>query len=105
MQVKALLLANLPQQATHLLLKQLDLGSPSRQLYKLLAEAKGSLGEKSQAHSWLAEYYYSSGRLEQAADQLRLAAGFAKGDEYQLAKISSRLRDIEVILREIYKER
>ena len=105
MQVKALLLANLPQQATKLLLKQLDLGSPSRQLYKLLAEAKGSLGKKSQAHSWLAEYYYSSGRLERAADQLRLAAGFAKGDEYQLAKISSRLRDIEVILIEIYKER
>jgi len=105
MQVKALLLANLPQEATKLLLKQLELGSPSGQLYKLLADAKGKLGEKSQAHSWLAEYYYSSGRLAQAADQLRLAADFAKGDEYQLAKISARLRDVEVILREMHKTR
>ena len=97
-QVSALLQANLPEQAAELLLKQLDLGVPSRQLYKLLAQAKGNMGEKSQAHSWLAEYYYSSGRLNQAADQLRLAAGFAKGDEYQLAKISSRLREIELTL-------
>lgn len=97
-QVSALLQANLPEKAAKLLLKQLDLGVPSRQLYKLLAQAKGDMGEKSQAHSWLAEYYYISGRLNQAADQLRLAADFAKGDEYQLAKISSRLRDIELTL-------
>ncbi|MFW5451763.1 MAG: M48 family metalloprotease [Methylophagaceae bacterium] len=100
-QVAALLQANLPQQATNLLLKQLELGSPSAQLYKLLAQAKGSLGEKSQSHSWLAEYYYSSGRLEQAADQLRIAANFAKGDEYQLSKISSKLRELEITMAQL----
>ena len=94
-QVKALLRANLPAQASILLLKQLELGAPSRQLYKLLAQAKGDMGDKSQSHSWLAEYYYESGRLEQAADQLRIAAGFVQGDEYQRAKIAARLRQIE----------
>lgn len=97
-QVDALLQANLPQEAEKLLLRQLELGTPSLQLYKLLAKAEGEMGKKSQAHSWLAEYYYGSGRLNQAADQLRIAADFAKGDEYQLAKISSRLREIEITL-------
>ena len=102
-QVVALLQVNLPEQATKLLLRQLELGAPSRQLYKLLAQAKGDLGEKSQAHSWLAEYYYSSGQLAQAADQLRLAARFAKHDEFQLAKINSKLRKVEVSLAQMEK--
>lgn len=97
-QVTALLQSNLPEQAAKLLQRQLDLGAPSRQVYKLLAQAKDDLDQKSQAHSWLAEYYYSSGQLEQATDQLRLAAGFAKNDEFQLAKISARLRNVEISL-------
>ncbi|MBL1319997.1 MAG: M48 family metallopeptidase [Methylophaga sp.] len=102
-QVTALLQVSMPEQATKLLLRQLELGAPSLQLYKLLAQAKDDLGEKSQAHSWLAEYYYSSGQLEQAADQLRLAAGFAKNDEFQLAKINSKLRKVEVSLAQMEK--
>jgi len=97
-QVGALLQANLPEEAEKLLLRQLELSTPSQQLYKLLAQATGEMGKKSQSHSWLAEYYYISGRLNQAADQLRIAAGFARGDEFQLAKISSRLREIEITL-------
>jgi len=97
-QVDALLRANLPGQAAHLLLKQLELGYKSRGLYKLLAQAKQDMGEKSESHMWLAEYYYNSGRLERAADQLRIAADLARGDEFQLAKISARLRDVEVTL-------
>ncbi|MFT7413759.1 MAG: putative Zn-dependent protease [Methylophagaceae bacterium] len=102
-QVDALLQANLPAKAIALLQTQLELGAPSRQLYKLLSEAKADMGQKSQSHSWLAEYYYSSGRLDQALDQLRLAAGFAKNDEYQLAKISSRLREVEMTLAQMEK--
>lgn len=97
-QVSALLQANLPAKAVKLLQTQLDLGAPSLRLYKLLSQAKAAMGEKSQSHSWLAEYYVSSGRLEQAADQLRIAAEFSKRDEYQLAKISSRLREVEMTL-------
>jgi len=102
-QVGALLQANLPAKAVALLQTQLELGTPSRQLYKLMSQAKVAMGEKSQSHSWLAEYYYSSGRLEQAADQLRIAADFAKKDEYQLAKISSRLREVEITLAQMEK--
>jgi len=97
-QVDALLQANLPEEAEKLLLRQLELDASSQQLYKLLARTKGNMGKESQSHTWLAEYYYTSGRVEQAADQLRIAADFAKGDEYQLAKISSRLREIEITL-------
>jgi predicted Zn-dependent protease len=97
-QVDALLRANLPRKASRLLLRQLELGQKSRGLYKLLAQAKRDMGEKSESHVWLAEYYYNTGRIERAADQLRIAAEFAGGDEYQLAKISSRLREVEITI-------
>lgn len=103
-EVSALLKANLPEKAVALLQTQLTLGTSSRQLYKLLSQAKSAMGEKSQSHSWLAEYYYSSGRLEQAADQLRIAADFSKRDEYQLAKISARLREVEMTLAQMKME-
>lgn len=97
-QVSALLQAKRPEQASILLQRQLDLGATSRRLYKLLARAKGDMGDMSQSHVWLAEYYYVSGRLKPAIDQLHLAAEFAKGNEYQLAKISARLREVEMTL-------
>lgn len=103
-QVSALLKANLPGKAAGLLQTQLELGTSSRALYKLLSQAKAAMGEKSQSHSWLAEYYYSSGRLERAADQLRIAADFSKRDDFQLAKISSRLREVEMILAQMEAE-
>ncbi len=102
-QVDALLLANLPKQAADLLLTQLELGQYSRRLYKLLAQAKGEMGEKSESHSWLAEYYYHSGRLNLAAEQLRIAAELARGDEFQLAKISARLREVETTIDKVEK--
>jgi len=98
LQVTALLQAHLPNEAIAVLQRQLELGNPSQRLYKLLAQARGDLGDKSQSHSWLAEYYYASGRLAQAADQLRLAAQFANRDEYLLAKITARLREVETTL-------
>lgn len=98
MQVKALLKANLPEQAIKILHRQLELGNPSQVLYQQLAQAESALGHKSQSHSWLAEYYFSAGRITQATDQLRLAAKFAERDEYLLAKITARLREIELTL-------
>jgi beta-barrel assembly-enhancing protease len=98
MQVKALIKAHLPEQAIKILHRQLELGHPSQVLYQQLAQAEGDLGNKSQSHSWLAEYYYSAGRITQATDQLRLAAKFAERDEYLLAKITARLREVELTL-------
>jgi predicted Zn-dependent protease len=98
MQVKALIKARLPEQAIKILHRQLELGHPSQVLYQQLAQAEGDLGNKSQSHSWLAEYYYSAGRVTQATEQLRLAAKFAERDEYLLAKITARLREVELTL-------
>ena len=94
-QVQALLRANQPREAVNLLQRQLDVGGSSAILYRLLAQAYGDMGQKSKSHIWLAEHYHSSGQLVQAADQLRIAADYARGDEFELAKISSRLRQIE----------
>lgn len=94
-QVQALLRAGQPRQAVPILQRQLDVGESSATLYRLLAQAYGDMGQKSQSHVWLAEHYHSSGQLMQAADQLRIAADYARGDEFELAKISSRLRQVE----------
>ena len=94
-QVQALLRANQPRKAIVILQRQLDVGESSADLYRLLAKAYGDMGQKSKSHVWLAEHYHSSGQLMQAADQLRIAADYARGDEFELAKISSRLRQVE----------
>jgi len=61
----------------------------------LLAQAQGDLGKTSDAHGWLGEYYYSAGRFEQSEEQFKLAVKSARGDQYQLAKLNSRLREVE----------
>jgi predicted Zn-dependent protease len=94
-QVQALLRIGRPQQADKLLQTQLELGENSGQIYKLLAQTKEQMGQKSQSHRYLAEFYYQSGLLKAAADQLKLAAESAGRDEYQRASIASRLREVE----------
>ena len=94
-QAEALLQARLPEQAVKLLERQLSFGAPPRTIYKLLAKVEEARGNKSQSHRWYAEYYYISGQLPLAADQLRIAADYAKGDEYQRARIASRLREVQ----------
>jgi len=100
-QSKALLQARLPEEAVDLLERQLLLGAPPRTIYKLLAKAEEARGNKSQSHRWYAEYYYISGQLPRSADQLRIAADYAKGDEYQRARIASRLREVEYALSQL----
>ena len=100
-QVKALLKAHLPKEADKLLNRQIELGLRSPQLYKLLSQATADMGERSQSHQWLAEYYYVSGHLTLAADQLHSAMKSAGHNEYQLAKISARLNQIETIIARI----
>ncbi len=100
-QAVVLLQSRLPEQASTLLLEQLELGYRSAQTYKLLAQAQSDMGKPSEAHSWLAEYYYSAGRLEQAIDQLKLAIKSARGNEYQLAKMNARLVNVEAALAQL----
>jgi predicted Zn-dependent protease len=102
-QAKALLMTNQPQQSYELLERQLEVGSNSRVVYKAMAQAKKAMGQNSAYHSWLAEFYFSSGQLRGAADQLRLAADYAKKqrDEYGLAKITARLRQVETAIEQM----
>lgn len=104
-QVEALLRVGEPRKAANILQRQLDVGESSRDLYRLLGRAHEQMGNKSQSHIWLAEAYYHSGRLAAAVDQLRIAADFARGDEYQRAKISSRLREVETQLSAMERNR
>ena len=93
--VRALLQTRQPGKAVNILQRQLEMGSPSRVIYRLLAQAHGDMGQGSASHSALAEYYYSSGQLHAAVDQLRLAAEQARGDEFQLSRLTARIRSIE----------
>lgn len=104
-QVEALLQVGQPREAANLLQRQLDVGESSRDLYRQLGKAHEQMGNKSESHRWLAEAYYHSGQLAAAADQLRIAADFARGDEYQRARISSRLREVETQLAIMEKNR
>ena len=97
-QVVALLQFGLPAQGRKLLLQQLEIGNRSSQIYKLLAQTSGDMGKISDAHGWLAEYYYSAGRIKQSVVQLKLAVSASKGSQYQLAKFSARLEDVEATL-------
>lgn len=94
-QAIALLQARDPAGAAQLLLKQIEDNQNSAQLYKLLAQAQGDMGETSDAHKSLGEYYFNAGRLGQAVVQFNLAVKSAQGDQYQLARLNSRLREIE----------
>jgi predicted Zn-dependent protease len=103
-EVQALLRTGRPAEADRLLQTQLELGENSQQVYKLLAQTKGQMGQQSESHRYLAEYYYQSGQLKAAADQLKLAADAAGRDEYQRARIASRLREVEDALARLEKQ-
>ena len=71
------------------------------EMYRLRADAYQRLGRMSESRSDLAEYYYQSGRLDQAISQLRLASrDLAQNqDFYAAARIEARLEELENELR------
>jgi len=97
-QVSALIQSGSPDQARKLLLRQLVIGNKSSKVYKLLAQTSGDMNNVSDAHGWLAEYYYSAGRIKQSVDQLKLAVKASEDSPYELAKFNARLKDVEAIL-------
>ena len=97
-QVSALIQSGSPDQGRKLLLRQLEIGNKSSKVYKLLAQASGDMNKISDAHGWLAEYYYSAGRIKQSVGQLKLAIKASKGSHYQWAKFNARLKDLEATL-------
>ncbi len=94
-EAKLLLQMKAPEKAEDILLDQVKVGHEEGSLYKLLAQAYGDMNETSEAHRWLAEYYYQSGHLKFALDQFKLSEKAAIGDRYQEAKVKARIEDVK----------
>lgn len=91
----ALLLAQKKYQLAMTELKQL-LKKPVYNpiFYKYLAEAHARLGEQTESHEALAEYYYQRGQLHQALDQLDIAQKTTK-DFYASSRIEAKRKQIQ----------
>ncbi len=92
---QALLRVGRAQAALGLLRKAVRQRQDEPGLYKLLAQAAGEAGLSFEAHQALAEYYYLSGNLHAALDQLRIATRYAGDSFYRQASIEARIQSIE----------
>ncbi len=70
-------------------------------LYKLLAQATAESGDASQAHEYQADYYYISGRLEQAKQQLLIALQGENLSLFREERMSAQLKQIQSELAEL----
>lgn len=73
------------------------LNHPSRnpRLQKLYAQAAGETGRFYESHRAMAEYYYLLGNTEAALEQLRIAKSRAGKNQYLLAGVEARRKEIE----------
>lgn len=91
------------REALELLEKQLRARPEDEAVLRLLAKAAGDSGQISLGHEYLAEYYYQTGSLEAAVQQLRIALKNSADDYYMDARITARLRTMEEELADLKK--
>ena len=91
---EALLSQGRPAEAIPLLEKQLEGRPDDIRIYQLLARAAGDSGKTSLGHEYLAEFYYNSGNLQSAQQQLEIALKGKDLSYYQSAKMAARLKQI-----------
>lgn len=93
---EALLQANRPSDARHLLQTHLRRGSSQSALtYKFLSEALGKTNAKMEAHEALAEYYLLKGNQKGAIEQLEIALAIAeRSDDLADQRIDARLEQL-----------
>ena len=91
----ALLKANRPRQAKDLLKTALRLQPDDPVLYKMLAQAAGSDGNRLEAHKALAEHYYLNGDPNAAIEQLQIATRFAGDSFYLQSSLEARIHAIK----------
>ncbi|MCG8428708.1 MAG: M48 family metalloprotease [Chromatiales bacterium] len=84
-----------PDQAIPVLEAQLKGRPDDVGLYRLLARAAGNAGKNSLGHQYLAEYYYHSGNLKSAQQQLEIALRNSNLSYYDNAKMAARLKEIK----------
>ncbi len=70
-------------------------------LYKILAIATGKMGDTNQAHEYQANYYYISGRLDQAQQQLEIALQDSGIPLFREERMSAKLKQIKSELVEL----
>jgi predicted Zn-dependent protease len=93
------------KEALTVLEKQLAGRSQDSTLFKLLAQAAGDTGNTSLGHQYLAEYYYLSGALEPAIQQLEIALRDRSVSDFRLAKMTARMQDMKEELAELRKRK
>ncbi len=91
----ALLRTGHPREARQQVKTALSQSPNDPALQKMLATAAGESGELFEAHRALAAYYYLNGNPGAALQQLHIAKRFAASNEYLLASVNARIKEIE----------
>lgn len=91
----ALLKAKQYRQAKEILNTALQQRPQDPELYKMLAQAAGSIGLTYEAHKALAEHYYLNGNPNASIEQLQLAARFAGDNFYLQSSLEARITAIK----------
>lgn len=100
--VETLIAAERFEDAAEVLNKQSKLRPNDINLWFLLTEVQGRLGNISEVHQAQAEYYFAVGELGRARDQLNFALTLEK-DRLTIAKIQQRMDDIRTIGNKFYR--
>jgi predicted Zn-dependent protease len=88
------LASNQPDTAYTLLLNASNTYTENPQLYKLLAQAAGVVGNTTQTHTALSQFYYLNGFTDKAIEQMLLAARDSDLSDYQATRIQARLTQL-----------
>ena len=103
--VETMLAAGLGTQARDALRNYMSLRGADVRTYQLLAEAEGVAGSSVESHIAQAEYYYGSGELGLAMEQLKVAKNQADLSYYQIERVQARLDQIQKELDEEKKDK
>ncbi|MGQ0658360.1 MAG: beta-barrel assembly-enhancing protease [Chromatiales bacterium] len=103
--VQALLASGRPKEARTQLRDYMTTHSADTRSYQLLAEAAGEAGDKIESHIAQAEYYYGTGELGLAIEQLKLARQEAGITYYQSERVQARLDQFQKEFDEEKKEK
>ena len=103
--INALLLVQRPDEAKKALGEWGLADRRDPRFFQLLAQAESDTGNRAGGHSSLAEYYWSVGEFERAAEQLRIARAVPSLSNYQRQKILARLEDVEDTLMKLEQGR
>lgn len=92
--IEARIAAGRAHEASQLARQETQLTPADGRLWRLLAQAEGSLGRAAAEHRAQAEAYALEGRIEEAVRQLELARAAKGGDFYEQAEIDARLIEL-----------